>query len=322
MTMNNANKKKTKYTSIGGQALIEGVMMRGPKKTAMAVRSPDGTVTVEDVNCPLPSERPLVFKIPLLRGMYSFFDSMRVGSKTLMRSAELAGEADEDEELTPFEKKLNDIFGEKLFGVLMTLAMIFGMGLAVLLFFVVPTACYTGLAKLFPVLEGNILYRSVFEGIFKIVIFVLYIFLCTRMKDMHRVFEYHGAEHKTIFCYEAKQELTVENVRKFKRFHPRCGTSFLIVMLIIGIVVGFCIQTDVIWLRTLIRLACLPLVMGFGYEIIRFCGKHDNILTKILSAPGMWMQHITTFEPSDDQIECAIAAMKAVIPENTEGEIV
>ena len=318
--MSKDKKTKTKYTSIGGQALIEGVMMRGPKNTAMAVRSPDGSIQVENVDCPLPSERPSVFKIPLLRGMYSFFDSMRVGSKTLMRSAELAGEA--DEELSPFEQKLNDIFGEKLFGALMTLAMVLGMGLAILLFFVVPTACYTGLAKLFPVLEGNILWRSVFEGVFKIVIFVLYIFLCTRMKNMHRVFEYHGAEHKTIFCYEAKQELTVENVRKFRRFHPRCGTSFLIVMLIIGIVVGFCIQTDVIWLRTLIRLACLPLVMGFGYEIIRFCGKHDNLLTKILSAPGMWMQHITTFEPSDDQIECAIAAMKAVIPENTEGEIV
>ena len=317
-----SKKNKTKYTSIGGQALIEGVMMRGPKNTAMAVRSPDGEIVVENVKCPLPSERPWIFKIPLLRGMYSFFDSLRIGSKTLMRSAELAGEADEEEELTPFEQKLNKIFGEKLFGVLMTLAMVLGMALAVLLFFVVPTACYTGLSMLLPALKGNILYRSIFEGVFKIIIFILYIFLCTRMKDMHRVFEYHGAEHKTIFCYEAKQELTVENVHKFRRFHPRCGTSFLIVMLIIGIVVGFCIQTDVIWLRTLIRLACLPLIMGFGYEIIRFCGKHDNILTKILSAPGMWMQHITTFEPDDSQIECAIAAMKAVIPEDTEGEIV
>ena len=317
-----SKKNKTKYTSIGGQALIEGVMMRGPKNTAMAVRSPDGEIVVENVKCPLPSERPWIFKIPLLRGMYSFFDSLRIGSKTLMRSAELAGEADEEEELTPFEQKLNKIFGEKLFGVLMTLAMVLGMALAVLLFFVVPTACYTGLSMLLPALKGNILYRSIFEGVFKIIIFILYIFLCTHMKDMHRVFEYHGAEHKTIFCYEAKQELTVENVRKFRRFHPRCGTSFLIVMLIIGIVVGFCIQTDAILLRTLIRLACLPLIMGFGYEIIRFCGKHDNLLTKILSAPGLWMQHITTFEPSDDQIECAIAAMKAVIPQDSEGEIV
>ena len=317
-----SKKTKTQYTSIGGQALIEGVMMRGPKKTSIAVRTPDGRITVEDVKCPLPSERPWIFKIPLLRGMYSFFDSLRVGSRTLMRSAELAGEDDGEEELTPFEQKLNDLFGEKLFGVLMTCAMLLGMALAVLLFFVVPTACYTGLSILLPALKGNILYRSIFEGIFKIIIFVLYIFLCTRMKDMHRVFEYHGAEHKTIFCYEAKQELTVENVRKFRRFHPRCGTSFLIVMLIIGIVVGFCIQTDVIWLRTLIRLACLPLVMGFGYEIIRFCGKHDNFLTKILSAPGLWMQRITTFEPDDSQIECAIAAMKAVIPEDSEGEIV
>ncbi len=321
-----SKKNKTKYTSIGGQALIEGVMMRGPKNTAMAVRGPKGDIVVENVNCTLPADRPWIFKIPMLRGIYSFFDSMKVGSKTLMRSAELSGEVEEEEELTPFEQKLNKIFGEKLFGALMTLAMLLGVAIAVLLFMFVPTASYTGLAMLFPKLDGDtpthLLMRSVFEGVMKILIFVVYIFLCTRMKDMHRVFEYHGAEHKTIFCYEAKQELTVENVRQFRRFHPRCGTSFLIVMLIIGIVVGLCIPIKEPLLRTLIRLCCLPLVMGFGYEIIRFCGKHDNLLTKILSAPGMWMQHITTFEPSDDQIECAIAALKAVIPDNTEGEIV
>lgn len=314
-------KYKTKYTSIGGQALIEGVMMRGPQKTAMAVRSPSGEIVVEDVECQSPDQRPKWVKLPLIRGVYAFVDSMRVGSKTLMRSAELAGEA-EEEELTPFEQKLNDIFGEKLFNALLTVAMFLGVAMAVLLFFVVPSGLYSGLAALVPFFKGNILARSVFEGIFKIVMFVLYIFLCTRMKDMHRVFEYHGAEHKTIFCYEAKQELTVENIRKFRRFHPRCGTSFIIIMLILGIVIGFCIQIDTVWLRTLVRLCCLPIVMGVGYEIIRFCGKHDNWLTRILSAPGLWMQRITTFEPSDDQIECAIAAMKAVIPENTEGEIV
>ncbi len=316
------SKTKPKYTSIGGQALIEGIMMRGPLKTAMAVRSPDGEIVVEDVECKSTSERPSIFKLPLLRGIYGFIDSMALGSKTLMRSAELAGEADEEEELSPFEQKLNDIFGEKLFNIIMTIAMVLGFGIAILLFFVAPSAIYSGLAMLLPVLKGNILLRSIFEGVFKIVMFILYIFLCTRMKEMHRVFEYHGAEHKTIFCYEAKQELTVENVRKFKRFHPRCGTSFLIIMLILGIVLGLCIQVETVWLRTIIRLCCLPLVMGIGYEIIRFCGKHDNWLTRILSAPGMWMQHITTFEPSDDQIECAIAAIKAVIPENSEGEIV
>lgn len=315
------SKAKKKYTSIGGQALIEGIMMRGPLKTSMAVRSPSGEIIVEDVECKSPSNRPTIFKLPLLRGIYGFIESMLLGSKTLMRSAELAGE-EEDDELTPFEQKLNNIFGDKLFNIIMTAAMIIGIALAILLFFVVPSAAYSGIAVLLPVLKGNILFRSVFEGVFKIVIFIIYIFLCTRMKDMHRVFEYHGAEHKTIFCYEAKQELTVENIRKFKRFHPRCGTSFLIIMLILGIVLGMCIQVETIWLRTIIRLCCLPLVMGFGYEIIRFCGKHDNLLTKILSAPGMWMQHITTFEPSDDQIECAIAALKAVIPENSEGEIV
>lgn len=316
------SKTKTKYTSIGGQALIEGIMMRGPLKTAMAVRSPEGEIVVEDVECKSVSQRPSIFKLPLLRGIYGFIDSMALGSKTLMRSAELAGEADDEEELTPFEQKLNDIFGEKLFNIIMTIAMVLGFGLAILLFFVAPSAIYSGLAMLLPALKGNILLRSIFEGVFKIVMFILYIFLCTRMKEMHRVFEYHGAEHKTIFCYEAKQELTVENVRKFKRFHPRCGTSFLIIMLILGIVLGMCIQIETVWLRTIIRLCCLPLVMGIGYEVIRFCGKHDNLLTKILSAPGMWMQHITTFEPSDDQIECAIAAIKAVIPENSEGEIV
>lgn len=313
---------QVKYTSIGGQALIEGIMMRGPFKTAMAVRTPDGKIVVEDVDCTNPNDRPAIFKLPLLRGMYSFVDSMRVGSRTLMRSAELAGEADEEEELTPFEQKLNDIFGEKLFGFLMSAAMVLGIALAILLFFVVPSAIYSGLAMLLPFLKGNILLRSIFEGVCKIAIFVAYIWLCTRLDDMHRVFEYHGAEHKTIFCYEAKQELTVENIKKFKRFHPRCGTSFLIVMLLVGVIVGMCIQIETVWLRTLIRLCCLPLVMGIGYEIIRFCGKHDNLLTRILSAPGMWMQHITTFEPKDDQIECAIAAIKAVIPENTEGEIV
>lgn len=316
------SKSKKKYTSIGGQALIEGIMMRGPHKTAMAVRSPSGEIMVEDVDCAAPGECPKIFKLPLLRGVYAFIDSMRVGSKTLMRSAELAGEADEEEELTPFEQKLNDLFGEKLFNILLSVSMVLGVAIAVLLFFVVPSSLYSGLSALLPFLKGNILARSIFEGVFKIVMFVLYIFLCTRMKDMHRVFEYHGAEHKTIFCYEAKQELTVENIRKFKRFHPRCGTSFIIIMLILGIVIGLCIRIETVWLRTLIRLCCLPIVMGLGYEIIRFCGKHDNTLTRILSAPGMWMQHITTFEPSDDQIECAIAAMKAVIPENSEGEIV
>lgn len=316
------NKNKTKYTSIGGQALIEGVMMRGPFKTSMAVRSPQGEIVVEDVEERDPANRPKIYKVPLIRGIYAFIDSMRVGSKTLMRSAELAGEDEGDEELTPFEQKLNNIFGEKLFNILLSVSMVLGIAIAVLLFFVVPSSLYSGLAYIVPFFKGNILARSIFEGIFKIIMFVLYIFLCTRMKDMHRVFEYHGAEHKTIFCYEAKQELTVENIRKFKRFHPRCGTSFITVMLILGIVIGLCIRIDTVWLRTLVRLCCLPIVMGIGYEIIRFCGKHDNMLTKILSAPGMWMQHITTFEPSDDQIECAIAAMKAVIPENSDGEIV
>ncbi len=297
-------------------------MMRGPSKTSMAVRTPDGEITLEDVEFTSQTAKHKILRIPIIRGICSFIESMVIGSKTLMRSAELSGEDEDEEELTPFEQKLNDIFGDKLFNIIMSVAMTIGICLAIVLFFVVPSALYSGLSYLVPSLEGNILFRSIFEGVFKIVIFILYIFLCSRMNEMRRVFEYHGAEHKTIFCYEAKEELTVENVRKFKRFHPRCGTSFIIIMLLLGILLGICIQVETVWLRTLIRLCCLPLVMGFGYEIIKFCGKHDNVLTRIISAPGLWMQRLTTMEPDDGQIECAIAALKAVIPENTDGEIV
>lgn len=325
-----------KKTSIGGQALIEGVMMRGPHRTAMAVRTPEGTITVEDVNNV--KEHKIIKKIPIVRGVFSFAESLKVGMSTMTRSAELAGFDDE-----PEEKKKDDGKEKKesgvVFGFLMTVASILGVGLAIVLFVYLPSLAYKGVSWLCqnflpgtpftdfvfakegasPTVWQSVIH-SAFEGIIKIVIFILYIALISKMKDIYRVFQYHGAEHKSIFCYENGEELTVENVKKYKRFHPRCGTSFLIIMLILSIVVGMFIQTDVVWLRACIRLACIPIIMGVGYELLKLCGRHDNFLTRIIAAPGLWMQRLTTKEPEDDMIECAIEALITVIPENQEDD--
>ena len=428
-----AKKEKKKYTSIGGQALMEGIMMRGPKLTTMAVRRADGSIYTETTENAPPS---VWNKIPFVRGIVSFVQSMTNGSKVLMRSADIAiedeermekerkaaelaekeentkasgfyvevseeetadaaqdaeitetadteenieaadntaevtaseaaAEAEDDEpaadavseaesceneteersvpdapKTTPEEwlnphaeknassakskkdkekKKDSDMEGWTF------LSVILGICLAVLLFVFLPTWCYTWILKI-PGAEaviGGKVWKSVIEGVIRIVIFVLYILLCTTMKEIRRVFEYHGAEHKTIFCYEAGEELTVENVRKYKRFHPRCGTSFIVLTVLVGIISGICIsvffpQLDNTWLRPVIKLAMLPLVMGVGYELLKLCGRFDNIFTRIIRAPGMWVQRITTREPDDGQIECAIAALKPVIPENGE----
>lgn len=331
-TSRRAVRGEKKKTSIGGQALIEGVMMRGPHRTTMAVRTPDGKIVTEDVS--VGKSHDIIKKIPIIRGVFSFIDSMKVGTSTITRSAELAG-FDEEEEPSEFEKKLEKALGGKLFDLLMVVATVLGIGLAVLLFLWLPAKCYEGLGWLsdrfipesgfnFTVFDDaspwkNVI-RSAFEGVFKIIIFIIYILLISRMKDIRRVFEYHGAEHKSIFCYENGDELTVENARKYKRFHPRCGTSFLILMLLLSIIVGMFIQTDTAWLRVLIRLACIPIIMGVGYELLKFCGRHDNFLTRIIAAPGMWMQRLTTKEPDDSQLECAIEALLAVIPENQEDD--
>lgn len=315
-------------TSIGGQALIEGVMMRGPKRTAMTVRDPDGKLIVESWDN-VESKRAKFFKLPVIRGVFNFIDSMRGGYKCLMRSAEIAGLEDIEE-----EKKKDDAVAEAegkeekkdssaLMNVLMIVSVVLAVILAVGLFIALPSFLYTLIGRWVPFFSPERrFFRAFFEGVLKIVVLVGYLALVSLMKDIRRTFQYHGAEHKTIFCYESGLELTVENVRKERRFHPRCGTSFLIIIVIVSILVSMLIPTEIGgWavptiLRVAIKLLLLPLIMGIGYELIKFAGRHDNIVTRIISAPGVWLQHLTVFEPDDDMIECAISSMKEVIPED------
>lgn len=300
-----------KKTSIGGQALIEGIMMRGPKKSAMAVRNPQGEIVLEKWDNDPADKKPNIIdklrKLPIVRGVFNFAISMIAGYKSLMKSAEIAGFEDED------EKEDN----KGMMAVVGIIAGVLGVCLSVGLFILLPTFLYDLIAKVVPAIAGNRILKSVFEGILKIAILVAYMAAVSRMKDIKRTFQYHGAEHKTIFCYEAGLELTVENVRKQGRFHPRCGTSFLIVMLLVSIFIGMIIPPELPTLiRTLIKVLLLPITMGIGYEFIKFAGKHENAVTKILSAPGLWMQRITVLEPDDSMIECAITAVKEVIPDD------
>ena len=322
MKKQNDKKQQKRITSIGGSALIEGIMMRGPKRTTVACRVDKDTIYTEDINVK-PLFKSKFWNLPLIRGIAGMIDSMRLSYKALGLSADKAMEAGlvEEEEPSKFEKWLNDKFGDKLMNVIMVIATILGVALALGLFVFLPSLLFTWLVK--PALtewseSSTRLLQSAFEGVLKIALFLGYMMLVSRMEDMKRVFKYHGAEHKTIFCYENDEELTVENVRKQSRFHPRCGTSFLVVTLLVGIFVGLFIPTfpDIPVLRPILRLLLLPVLVGLGYEFIKLCGKHDNKLTRILATPGLWAQRITTKEPDDEMIECAIEAMKAVIPDD------
>ena len=315
--------EKTKIkTSIGGSALIEGIMMRGPKRTTVALRMGDGSVYTEDMEFDSIGSKNKFFKLPIVRGFVNLIDSMRLSMKCLMLSADKAIEdTEEEEEPSKFEKWLTDKLGDKVYSVIMGFAMVLAVIIAILLFFAFPTFLFNTLAKVAPALSSGTVWRSIFEGILKIAIFIGYVWFCSRTPDMKRTFMYHGAEHKTIFCYENLEELTVENVRKYKRFHPRCGTSFMIIMLIVGVIIGLFITETNPFLRTVIKLILLPVSCGIGYELIKVCGKYDNKLTRIIAAPGMWAQRITTIEPDDSMIEVAIAAIKPVIPENGEDRI-
>lgn len=376
-----------KKTSIGGQALMEGIMMRGPEMTAMAVINTKGEMVVEK----FPTEtkkRSKFFKLPIIRGVVGYFDSMAVGTKCLMRSAELSGLEEAEEEMrrekeakkakrdakrtarnktetsetavsdekiaendiiepinnvetnveisteTPekqsessknAKKKSSGMINSVLIG-----SVLIGVLFAIGMFIVLPSAIYEGTVLLIPQLKPDntalqSLIKSVFEGVLKIVILIGYMSAISLMKDIRKTFMYHGAEHKAIFCYEKGLELTVENVRKQKRFHPRCGTSFLILMVLVGIFVSFFVDPiySLIFgvaahtvVRVLIKIMLLPLIVGVGYELIKIAGRYDNFLTKIISAPGVWLQKITTKEPDDRMIECAITALKEVIPNN------
>lgn len=324
--------QQKRITSIGGSALIEGIMMRGPKRTTVACRIDEDNIYTEDISIKTFSSRGGFFKIPLIRGVFGMIDSMRLSYKALGLAADKAMEAGtmEEEEPSKFEKWLDDKFGDKLMNVIMVIATILGVALALGLFVFLPAALFDwtlgGFYKTVdPVTQAETysvagqFVKSAFCGVLKIALFIGYMLLVSQMQDMRRVFQYHGAEHKTIFCYENDEELTVENVRKQIRFHPRCGTSFLVVTLLVSIVVGLFIPVapfGVKILNPIFRLLLVPAMVGLGYEFIKLCGKHDNKLTRILATPGLWAQRITTKEPSDDMIECAITAMKAVIPED------
>ncbi len=316
------SKKTKKITSIGGSALIEGIMMRGPKKSTVCVRTGKEEIYSEDVSITTIPEKVKLFKLPFFRGIAGLIDSMRLSYKSLMLSADKAIESAEieDDEPSKFEKWLDDKFGDKLIKILMVFASILGVALAIGLFFFLPWGLFELLKLAVPSLQqgGEVVtfWQSVFEGVLKIALFLLYIVIVSQTKDMKRVFMYHGAEHKTIFCYENEEELTVENVKKQTRFHPRCGTSFMVIMLILGILVGLFVPTTLGFWRPVIKIALIPLVCGIGYELIKLCGKHDNTFTRIISAPGLWAQRITTKEPDDSMIEVAIEAIKAVIPDD------
>ncbi|MGN1417752.1 MAG: DUF1385 domain-containing protein [Acutalibacteraceae bacterium] len=316
-------------TSVGGQALIEGIMMQGPKGAAMSVRLPDGSIETEEKQVKHIRDKVKFLGWPIIRGVVNFIESMIFGYKCLMESAEKSGFEDvsmDEKEMSKLDKWLNDHMNEKFMSVLTGVASVLGVLLAFALFMFVPTK----LTDLFNKLADGALtnFRALIEGVMRMVIFVAYIALVSLMKDIRRTFMYHGAEHKTIFCYEHGLELTVENVRKQCRFHPRCGTSFMFVMIIISVLVSSAISVafphlrDITALWMLIKILILPLVMGLGYEFIKYAGRHDNLLVKILSAPGLWMQRLTTKEPDDSMIEVALAAFKAVITDNPEDDAI
>lgn len=299
-------------TSIGGQALIEGIMMRGPKEVAMATRLPDGSIDVEMMSGLLKA-RPKILRLPIIRGVVNFIDSLSVGYKCMMKSAEKAGLEEEAEEPSKFEKWLDRVFSDKFVNVLMGAASVAAVFLGVFLFIYLPALAVKGLSMLVDLGWA----KALVEGLIKIAILVGYMAAVSRMKEIRTTFCYHGAEHKTIACYEAGEELTVENIRRQIRFHPRCGTSFILIVLIIGILVfSFpIVPWDNLLLRSAVKILLMPVVVGVAYELIKLAGRYDNFLTRILSAPGLWLQRITTNEPDDAQIEVAIAAMERVIPQ-------
>lgn len=302
-------------TMCGGQALIEGIMMRGPEKEAIVVRKPDGELEVKVEPLKLVKSRHPWLGLPFLRGPVNFVDSMVHGVKALMWSAEFYPE---DEE-TPAEPSKLDAWldkhlgSEKAMGVVVTLSVIFGLCFSILLFFVLPTLITGFLTRW---VEDRLV-LSLAEGLVRMVIFLCYIILMSKIPDMKRVFRYHGAEHQTIFCYENGLPLTVENVRKMPRHHPRCGTSFLFVIMAVAIVIHAVlgIGWNNTWLRLAVRLLSLPVIVSITYEINRFVGRHDNWFTRILTAPGLWLQNWTTQEPDDTMIEVGIRALSEVLPE-------
>ncbi|MEA4972075.1 hypothetical protein SDC9_117144 [bioreactor metagenome] len=303
-------------TFYGGQAVIEGVMMRGKKVYATAVRTPDGEIAVEKKENETILGRYKLFTYPIFRGMSAFVDSLIMGTKILMRSAVVAGE-DDEEEPSKFEKKLMDKYGSKLTDYMMYFSVAVSMIIAILLFFLLPVF----LGSFFNRYIDGTYMLGIIEGLIRIIIFLMYIFLISRMKEIKRVFEYHGAEHKTINCFESGKALSVENVKKCSRMHKRCGTSFLLIVMVVSMVVFVFVRTDNIGMRMVSRIVLVPFISGISYEIIKWAGRSDSMFVKIVSAPGMCLQKLTTSEPEDDEIECAVAALVSVLEAEEPGAV-
>lgn len=310
--------KKIHKTSIGGQAVIEGVMMKGPKEIAIAVRKPDGEIIIEKKPVSERIRKSKILKWPLIRGCVGFFDSMVTGVKALMFSAQFFDIEGEEESESKFDQWLERKFGDKIKDIVIYVSVVLSLIFSIGLFFLLPNFITELIAKISGIsVDGTV--RTLIEGGVRMFIFLGYILLVSQMKDIKRVFMYHGAEHKTIATYEHGMELTVENARKGCRLHPRCGTSFLIFVMIVSVIVFLIIPKGLPWyMRAIFKILLLPLVAGISYEIIKFAGRHENWFTKIISMPGMWLQYITTREPDDSQLEVAIASIKAVIPDNKE----
>lgn len=306
--MSDKSNNSCRLGTVGGQAVIEGVMMKSKDYVALSVRGVDGKITTERNTFTTIRDKYKFLKFPIIRGIVNFVETMILSMKILNRSADLLGI---EEEPSKFEKWLEKKFGKSITAIASVVGTVLGLLLSVFLFIYLPAIVSDLVDKLY----YNMYLKSIVEGVMKIFIFILYIYLCGLIPDMKRVFQYHGAEHKSIFCHEAGIELTPENVQKQKRFHPRCGTSFLFVMMFIGIIISvFYIELPRLP-RVLVKLLILPLIVGVGFEFIKFAGTHDNAFIRALSAPGLWVQRLTTKEPDLEQIEVAIASLKAALPD-------
>lgn len=304
--------------SIGGQAVIEGVMMRGKSTYCMAVRNVnDKQIVIEKEQVKALSNKMKVFKLPFIRGIASFIDSLVLGMKIIMKSTTMSGldEEDDNAKQSKFDTWLKNKFGEKLTDYMIYFSVFISVLLSIAIFMVLPVWISSFIAKFFVISTWGI---GIVEGIVRFLIFLGYIFIISKMKDVQRLFKYHGAEHKTINCFESGDDLTIENVKKHTRLHKRCGTSFLIIVMIVSMVVFMFLKTDDVVLRVLSRVVLVPLIAGISYEIIKLAGRCDNIFVKIISAPGMALQKVTTKEPEDEMIETAILALKGVLEEDYE----
>ncbi len=324
------SKKKCNYVAVGGQALMEGIMMKGPEGTAMSLRLPDGTIETTMKDFVSVRKKYKIFNIPVVRGVVSFIESMIFGYKLLMESAEKTTLDMDEESESKLDKWITEHFGPKMMAVIGAISAVLGIGLAFLLFMWLPSFAFDLVNDK---LAGGAIsdFRAIFEGLIRVVIFVIYMYAVSKMKEIHRVYMYHGAEHKTIFAFEHGKELTVENIRGEKRCHPRCGTSFIFVTILLSIIISSVVSvafpslTEIRALWIVVKLLMMPLIMGIGFEFIQLAGKYPNKFTRLLSAPGLLMQRITTAEPDDAIIEVAIEAMKAAltgkVPEITQPEI-